>query len=115
MNLKIRRKKYFYNHPGQAPNIYLLHFYELYYLLFHYGFEVVELRKTRVKFAARFFMYLFWPFMWPLSLVAVIHAEKDLVQRRYNGQILSYLFNPALLLSDNIVVKARRRENRPGA
>ena len=93
----------------------MLHFYELYYLLFHYGFEVVELRRTRVKFATWVFMILLWPFMWPLSLVAVIHAEKDPVQRRYNWQILSYLFDPALLLSDNIVIKARRCENRPGA
>jgi len=43
-----------------------------------------------------------------LSLVAVIHAEKDPVHQRYNWQILSYLFGPALLLSDNIVVKARQ-------
>jgi hypothetical protein len=50
-----------------------------------------------------------------LSLVAVIHDKKDPVQRSYNWQILSYLFNPALLLSDNIVIKARRCENRPGA
>jgi len=93
----------------------LLHCYELYYLLFHYGFEVVELKRTRVKFAKWVFMVLFSPFMWPLSLVAVIHAEKDPVQRGYNWQILSYLFDPALLLSDNIVIKARRCENRPGA
>ena len=74
--------------PGQAPNIYFLHFYELYYLLFHYGFEITELRKSRVKFAA--------------------HAEKDPIRRRYNWQILSYLFHPALLLSDNIIVKAKK-------
>jgi SAM-dependent methyltransferase len=109
------RPAHYTSKPGQAPNIYLLHFYELYYLLFHYGFEIVELRRTRVKFATCFLMVLFWPFMWPFSLIAVIHAEKDPVQRRYNWQILSYLFNPALLLSDNIVVKARRIENRPGA
>lgn len=111
------RPAHYTSKPGQAPNIYLLHFYELYYLLFHYGFEVVELRKTRVKFAARFFAYLLWPFMWLFSLVAVIHAEKDPVQRRYNWQILSYLFDPALLLSDNIVVKARKlpREDRVGS
>ena len=109
------RPAHYTSKPGQAPNIYLLHFYELYYLLFHYGFEIVELRRTRVKFATWFFTVLFWPFMWPFSLVAVIHAEKDPVQRRYNWQILSYLFDPALLLSDNIVVKARRRENSPGA
>lgn len=109
------RPAHYTSKPGQAPNIYLLHFYELYYLLFHYGFEIVELRRTRVKFAAWFFMFLLWPLMWPFSLVAVIHAEKDPIQRRYNWQILSYLFDPALLLSDNIVVKARRRENRSGA
>lgn len=109
------RPAHYTSKPGQAPNIYLLHFYELYYLLFHYGFEVVELRKTRVKFAARCFMFLFWPLMWLASFVAVIRAEKDPVQRRYNWQILSFLFNPALLLSDNIVVKARRCENRPRA
>src|SRR5882724_10451494 len=94
--------------PGVAPNIYLLHFYELYYLLFHYGFEVTALRKTRVKIAARFFTFLFWPLMWAFSFVAVIRAEKDPVQRRYNWQILKYFFDPALLLSDNIVVKAKK-------
>ena len=96
--------------PGQAPNIYLLHFYELYYLLFHYGFEIEKLRWTRVRFAARFFTYLFWPL--------IIGAEKDPVQRRYNWQILAYLFDPALLMSDNIVVIARKRaagEDRPGS
>jgi hypothetical protein len=96
----------------------LLHFYELYYLLFHYGFEIIALRKTRIKFAARFFTRLLWPFMWIFSLIAVIGAEKDPLQRRYNWRILSYLFDPALLLSDNIVVKAKkssRGENRAGA
>jgi hypothetical protein len=48
--------------------------------------------------------------VWISSLVAVIHAEKDPIQRRYNWQILSYLFHPALLLSDNIVVKARKAD-----
>lgn len=111
------RPAHYTSKPGQAPNIYLLHFYELYYLLFHYGFEITQLAKTRVKFAARLFTVLCWPLMWLFSLVAVIHAEKDPVQRRYNWQILSYLFHPALLLSDNIVVKARKissGENRPG-
>lgn len=104
--------------PGQAPNIYLIHFYELYYLLFHYGFEIVELRKAKVKFAPVFFAPFLYPFMWIFSLQAVIRAERDPVQRSYNWQILRYLFSPALLLSDNIVVKARRkngREDRPGA
>lgn len=112
------RPAHYTSKPGQAPNIYLLHFYELYYLLFHYGFEITGLAKTRVKFAARFFTVLFWPLLWLFSLVTVIHAEKDPVQRRYNWQILSYLFDPALLLSDNIVVQARksfRGENRPGS
>jgi SAM-dependent methyltransferase len=104
------RPAHYTSKPGQAPNIYLLHFYELYYLLFHYGFEVVELRRTRVKFAARFFMVLLWPFMWLFSWRTVILAEGDPLQRRYNWQILSYLFDPALLLSDNIVVKAKKIE-----
>jgi SAM-dependent methyltransferase len=102
------RPAHYSSKPGQAPNIYLLHFYELYYLLFHYGFAVTELRKTRVKVAARFFTFLFWPLMWAFSFVAVIRAEKDPVQRRYNWQILKYFFDPALLLSDNIVVKAKK-------
>jgi hypothetical protein len=102
------RPAHYLRKPGQAPNIYLLHFYELYYLLFHYGFEVAGLSKTRVKFATRLFVLLFWPFMWIFSFITVIRAEKDPVQRRYNWQILSYLFQPALLLSDNIVVKARK-------
>jgi len=49
------RPAHYTSKPGQAPNIYLLHFYELYYLLFHYDFEIIELRKTQVKFAAWFF------------------------------------------------------------
>jgi SAM-dependent methyltransferase len=112
------RPAHYTSKPGQAPNIYLLHFYELYYLLFHYGLEVIELRKTKVKFASRFFMWLCWPLMWLFSLVAVIHAEKDPIQRRYNWQILSFLFHPALLLSDNIVVKVKKTpnsENRTGS
>ena len=102
--------------PGQAPNIYLIHFYELYYLFFHYGFEIEELRGTRVKFAPVFFIFFLYPFMWFFSLEAVIRAEKDPVQRRMNWKILKHLFNPALLLSDNFVVKARKKishENRP--
>jgi len=101
------RPAHYTRKPGVAPNIYLIHFYELYYLLFHYGFEIVELRKTRVKFASRFFLWLCWPWMRLCSHLAVIQAEKDPTQRRYNRQVLSYLFSPALLLSDNIVVKAR--------
>lgn len=102
--------------PGQAPNIYLIHFYELYYLLFHYGFEIEGLGKTKVKSAPVIFTILFYPLMWLFSLEAVIRAEKDPVQRRINWKILKHLFNPALLLSDNIVVKARKKsshENRP--
>jgi len=112
------RPAHYTSKPGQAPNIYLLHFYELYYLLFHYGFDIIELRKTQVKFAARFFTGLFWPFMWFFSFITVIRAEKDPRQRRYNRRMLAYLFDPALLLSDNIVVKARKLgtgENRLGA
>jgi SAM-dependent methyltransferase len=102
--------------PEQAPNIYLLHFYELYYLLFHYGFEIDELRATKVKFAPVFFTLFLYPWMWVFTLAAVIHAEKDPVQRKYNWQILKYFFSRSLLFSDNIVVKARKKklhENRP--
>ncbi len=102
--------------PGQAPNIYLIHFYELYYLLFHYGFEIEELRSTKVKFAPLFFAPFLYPLMWLLSLNAVIQAEKDPVQRRLNWKILKYFFSAPLLFSDNIVVKARKRnghEDRP--
>lgn len=103
--------------PGQAPNIYLIHFYELYYLLFHYGFEVEELRKTRVKFAPVFFTFLLYPLMWLFSLEAVIRAEKDHIQRRLNWQVLKFFFSCPLLFSDNIVVKARKKsghEDRSG-
>lgn len=112
------RPVHFTRPPGQAPNIYLIHFYELYYLLFHYGFEVEELRPTKVKFAPVFFGAVLYPFMWLFSLEAVIRAEKDPVQRRLNWRVLQHLFSPALLFSDNIVVKARKKskdENRPGA
>ena len=112
------RPAHYTRKPGQAPNIYLIHFYELYYLLFHYGFEIVELRKTKVKFASVFFAPFLYPLMWLFSLEAVIRAEKDPLQRRYNWRILKHLFSPALLFSDNIVVKARKTEvyeNRSGA
>lgn len=112
------RPAHYTRKPGQAPNIYLIHFYELYYLFFHYGFEVEELRQTKVKFAPVFFGIVLYPFMWLFSLEAVIRAEKDPVQRRINWQVLRYLFSPALLFSDNIVVKARKKgehENRLGA
>lgn len=108
------RPAHYTSRPGQAPNIYLVHFYELYYLLFHYGFEIVELRKTKVKFAPVFFTPILYPFMWIFSLEAVIRAEKDPVQRGYNWQILKYLFSPALLFSDNIVVKARKKKAHEG-
>ena len=104
--------------PVLAPNIYLLHFYELYYLLFHYGLTVSELSRARVKFASRFFMYLLWPLMRIFSLLSVVYAGKDPVQRGDNGQILSYMLHPAILLSNNFVVKARKiinGENRPGS
>ncbi|HEY7168091.1 MAG TPA: class I SAM-dependent methyltransferase [Candidatus Binatia bacterium] len=94
--------------PAMAHNIYLISFYELYYLLFHSGCEVEELGRTRIKFASRFFLPFVYPFMWLFSLFAVIQPEKDPVQRKLNWQILGFLFDPALLLSDNIVVKARK-------
>jgi hypothetical protein len=94
--------------PGRAPNIYLLHFYELYYLLFHFGFEIESLHKTRIKTGTWFFLIPFWPLMWLFSLNAVIRAEKDPLQRSYNWGILRFMFHPALLLSDNIVVVARK-------
>lgn len=114
--LRGRVRPVHYSHkPGEAHNVYLMHFYELYYLLFHYGFEIEGLRKTRVKFAPLFFLPFFYPLMWLFSLVAVIHAEKDRVQRAENWRILKYLFDPALLLSDNFVVRAKKKrieENR---
>ena len=67
-----------------------------------------KLDKTRIKFAPVFFAILFYPLMWVFSLEAVIRAEKDPVQRGYNWQILRWLFSAPLLLSDNIVVKARK-------
>lgn len=110
--LRGRVRPVHYTHkPGEAHNVYLIHFYELYYLLFHYGFKIEELRKTQVKFAAIFFTPFLYPLMWLFSLVAVIHAEKDAVQRRENWRILKYLFRPALLLSDNFVVKAKKAKH----
>jgi SAM-dependent methyltransferase len=103
------RPTHYSKRPGQAPNIYLIHFYELYYLLFHYGFEIEELHHTKIKFAPLFFTPFLYPFMWLFSLEAVIHAEKDPIQRRLNWQILKLFFHLPLLLSDNIVVKARKK------
>ncbi len=104
--------------PGRAPNIYLLHFYELYYLLFHYGFSVLDLRQTRVKLPSRMLRVLLWPLLWVCSYIAIVCAEKDPTQREYNRQIMSFMLHPAIVLSNNIVVKARKTasgENRPGA
>ena len=94
--------------PGQAPNIYLIPFYELYYLLFHSGFEVRRLEKTKVKLGQLFFLPFLYPWMWLLSLEAIIRTEKDPVQRQLNWQVLKYFFSWPLLLSDNIVVKAKK-------
>lgn len=71
-----------------------------------------KLYKTRIKFAPVSFAILFYPLMWVFSLEAVIRAEKDPVQRGYNWQILRWLFSAPLLLSDNIVVKARKTRRR---
>ena len=104
--------------PGQAPNIYLLHFYELFYLLFQYGFTVSEPRRTRVKFPSRFFLIFLWSLMRAFSVFTIVCAEKDPLQRGYNRQIMSFIFHPAILLSTNIVVKATKisnGENRPGS
>jgi SAM-dependent methyltransferase len=113
------RPTHYTNKPGQAPNIYLMHFFEIHYLLFHYGFEITGLRTTKIKMASRIFAVPLWPLMWICSFIAVIRAEKDPVQRDYNWQILSFFFDPALLLSDNIVVVARKTiavdENRTGS
>ena len=60
-----------------------------------------------MKFATRFFCGL----AGVVHFFALTRAEKDPVQRRYNWQILSYLLDPALLLSllsDNIVAKTRK-------
>jgi SAM-dependent methyltransferase len=102
-----------YTHgPGEAPNIYLIPFYELYYLLFHSGFEIRRLERTRIKAGQIIFLSFLYPWMWLLSLEAVIHAEKDPAQRRLNWQILKQLFSWPLLLSDNIVVKAKKVASR---
>jgi SAM-dependent methyltransferase len=99
-----------YSHrPGRAHNVYMIHFYELYYLLFHCGFEIQELKKTRIKFASLFFGILLYPFFWLFSLEAIIRAEKDPLQKRYNWQILRLFMSTPLLLSDNIVVRARKK------
>lgn len=56
------------------------------------------------------------PLLWICSLEAIIRAEKDPVQRRYNRQTLRWLFSWPLLLSDKIVIKAKKvatNESRP--
>lgn len=67
-----------------------------------------KLDETRIEFAPVFFTILFYQLVWLFSLEAVIRAEKDPVQGRYNWQLLRWLFSLPLLLSDNIVVKARK-------
>ena len=53
--------------------------------------------------------------MWLFSFFAVIYPEKDPLQRKLNWEILRFLFDPALLLSDNIVVKARKTGDTVGS
>jgi ubiquinone/menaquinone biosynthesis C-methylase UbiE len=48
--------------------------------------------------------------MWLFSRASVIYPERDRVQRRLTWQILRAFLKPAPLFSDNIVVKARKRE-----
>lgn len=67
-------------------------FNELYYLCFHYGFQVIELRKARGKICGA----IFYLVALAADAVAVIHAEKNPVQRCYNWGILALFFNPAL-------------------
>lgn len=108
--LKGRLKPVHYSKkPDNAPNIYLIHFYELYYLLFHYGFEVENITGTRVKFASVFFAILFFPLILLLSLLSIIYAEKDPIQRHMNWRIMGYLLSPSLLLADNFIIKARKK------
>jgi 2-polyprenyl-3-methyl-5-hydroxy-6-metoxy-1,4-benzoquinol methylase len=99
--------------PGRAHNIYLIHFYELYYLLFHSNFEIERLITTRTKLAPLLFGVVLFPLMWLFSVFAVILAEKDMTQRRMNWEILRFFFSPPLLFSDNIVVKARIKKTAP--
>lgn len=96
--------------PGNAHNVYLINFYELYYLLFHSGFDIELVAKTRVKFAPVFFAFILYPLMWVFSFFAVVLPEKDPVQRKINWRILRYFLSAPLLLSDNMVVKARKRQ-----
>ncbi|PYK49887.1 MAG: hypothetical protein DME20_05630 [Verrucomicrobia bacterium] len=107
--LRGRVRPLHYRHkPEMAHNIYLIHFYELYYLLFHYGFEVAELRKTRIRFGSPLLAVFLYPFMWLFSFLSIIRPEKDPLQRRINWQILTAFLKPPLLFSDNIVVKAKK-------
>jgi SAM-dependent methyltransferase len=100
--------------PGLAHNIYLIHFYELYYLLFHCNFEIAAISATRRKFASLFFGCLLYPLMRLFSVFAVIWPEKDSIQRKINWKVLSFFFTPALLFSDNVVVKARiKKDSQP--
>jgi len=54
------------------------------------------------------FCLSFGRLLWLSSLIVIIGAEKDRVQRGYNWQILAHFFDPALLMSDNIVMIARK-------
>jgi hypothetical protein len=49
---------------------------------------MAPLEKSRVKFAARFFCWILWPFMW-LSPFAGSAPKSGPSQLRYNWQILS--------------------------
>ena len=92
-------------------------FYKLYYLLFHYGFEIEKLRSGQVRGAIFYLSFL--AIYWLPSLIAIIGAEKDPVYSGVTiGRFLPIVFDPALLMSDNIVVIARKLaagEDRPSS
>jgi SAM-dependent methyltransferase len=103
--LKARvRPAHYTRKPGQAPNIYLLHFYELYYLLFHHGFRIVRLYQTRIKIASIIFATLLYPFIWLFSLIPSFTRRRIQSRDAITGKSLTlfsvlHYFSPIILSS----------------
>lgn len=90
----------------------MINLYESYYFQFRSDLVIERLSKSRVKFVPLFFLPFRYPWMLLLSVIAVISARKDSVQRGYNWEILRYLFSSAVSLFDNIAVNARKVDGR---
>jgi SAM-dependent methyltransferase len=94
--------------PGNAPNWHILPFHIYHWAGYHYGLrieKVIGLRKRVHAFLLGVFLYPFtalYTYRWWVS------SQKNSEQRAYNLDLWRHLFSNELLLSNTMVVKARK-------